>query len=45
MPGLINHATGEYINNGKEMIDVMVKAMTNQDASYTLDAVYNSAPQ
>ncbi|MBN2743498.1 MAG: cellulase family glycosylhydrolase [Marinilabiliaceae bacterium] len=43
--GLINHATGEYINNGKEMIDVMVKAMTNQDASYTLDAVYNSAPQ
>ena len=43
--GYFNHATGEYINNAQEMIEVMVKAATNNDESYTLDWVYNnSAP-
>jgi endoglucanase len=42
--GLINHGTGEYINNGKEIIDAMVKAVTNDDESYTLQSVYDSAP-
>jgi len=43
--GLLNHATGDYINNGKDMIDTMVKAINNSDVDYTLDTVYNGAPQ
>lgn len=43
--GLLNHGTGNYINNGKDMIDVMVKAVTNDESTYTLNSVYNGAPQ
>ena len=43
--GLIDHGTGEYINNGKDIIDVMVKGYFTTDASYTLQSVYNNAPQ
>ena len=44
--GYFNHATGEYINNAQEMIEVMVKAATNSDSDYTLDWIYNnSAPK
>lgn len=42
--GLLNHANGKYINNGKDIIDIMVKAVSNDDSSYTLDSVYDSAP-
>lgn len=42
--GIINHSTGEYINNGKEIIDVMVKAITTEDENYTLQSVYDKAP-
>ena len=41
----INHATGDYIGYSKTVIDVMVKARFTTDASYTLQSVYNSAPQ
>jgi len=41
----INHGTGAYIDHSKELIDVMVKAMTSTDSSYTLDTVYNNAPK
>ena len=43
--GLINHSTGNYINNGKEIVDLIVNAISNTDASYTLDSVYNRAPE
>lgn len=43
--GLINHATGAYVNNGKDVVDVMAKGYFTDDASYTLGTVYNSAPQ
>ncbi len=43
--GLINHATGEYINNGKEIVDIMVKAITQDDENYTLQTVYDNAPE
>ena len=43
--GYINHATGSYIGNSKEVVDVMVKAMTDNSASYTLESVYNRAPK
>jgi len=42
--GLINHGTGDYINTGKEIIDVMVKAVTNEGKSYTLQSVNKNAP-
>lgn len=42
--GLLDHANGNYINNGKEIIAVMVKAATSADPDYTLESVYNSAP-
>ena len=40
--GLINHSTGDFINNGKDIIDIMVNAIENTDASYTLESVYNN---
>ena len=43
--GYINHGTGETIGNSKEVIDVMVKARFNTDPTYTLQSVYDSAPQ
>ncbi len=42
--GLLDHATGNYTNNGKDVLDIMAKAITNEDTDYTLDAVYNFAP-
>ena len=42
--GYINHGTGGYIGNSKEVVDVMVKARYTTDASYTLSSVYDSAP-
>ena len=43
--GLIDHGTGEYINNGKEIIDAMVDGFYNDDPNYTLQSVYDNAPQ
>ena len=41
----IDHGTGAYADDkAKELIDLMVKAVTKKDASYTLESVYNSAP-
>lgn len=42
--GIINHATGEYINNGGDIAAIMVNAITNDDPAYTLESVYNKAP-
>ena len=43
--GYINHGTGGYIGNSKEVIDLMVKAMTTGDSGYTLQSVYDKAPK
>ena len=40
--GLLNHGTGEYLNNGKEIVDVMVNAIESTDPDYTLESVYNN---
>jgi aryl-phospho-beta-D-glucosidase BglC (GH1 family) len=40
----INHGTGQYYSNGKEPVDVMVKACFTDDEKYTLQSVYDSAP-
>lgn len=42
--GYINHGTGGYIGNSKEIIDLMVKATADTSESYTLQSVYDSAP-
>ncbi len=43
--GMFNHATGEYILNAEEVIGVMKKALFTEDAAYTLQTVYDSAPE
>jgi len=43
--GYIHHGTGNYVGHSKEVIDVMVKAMTSSDGSYTLQSVYDNAPK
>lgn len=43
--GILNHATGDWIHNGEEIATLMVRAVENNDASYTLQSVYNNAPQ
>ncbi|MBO5562908.1 MAG: cellulase family glycosylhydrolase [Bacteroidales bacterium] len=42
--GYINHGTGNYIGNSKEVVDVLVKARFTTDPAYTLQSVYDSAP-
>lgn len=41
----IDHGTGQYIDHSKEVVDVMVKAMTNTSSSYTLEYIYDNAPK
>ncbi len=43
--GLFNRATGEFYGDGGTVISRMVKAVSSDDASYTLESVYNSAPK
>lgn len=43
--GLIDHGTGEYLNDGADMIDAMVQGYFTDDASYTLQTVYDGAPK
>ena len=40
--GLLDHGTGDFINNGKDIIDIMVNAIENTDANYTLESIYNN---
>lgn len=41
----INHGTGAYMENGEEPVKAMVKAWNTTAATYTLQSVYDSAPQ
>lgn len=44
--GLINHATGKYIGaDSKPAIDIMVKAWHDKSPEYTLESIYERAPQ
>lgn len=42
--GIINHNTGDFINNGKEVIDILTKSYHSTDSNYTLETVYQNAP-
>lgn len=43
--GLFNHSDGTYLNNGQEVVMVMAKAVNLEAADYTLQSVYDSAPE
>lgn len=44
--GLINHATGKYIGaDSKDAISIMVKAWHDKSPEYTLESIYERAPQ
>ena len=41
----IDHGTGEFVDaKAKELVELIVKAATKKDASYTLQSVYDAAP-
>ena len=42
--GLFDRTTGEYLNNGGDIMSTMVKAVTTDDPDYTLQSVYDNAP-
>lgn len=42
--GLINHSTGAFILDGKEISEIMINAWENNDPAYTLQSIYNRAP-
>lgn len=43
--GYINHGTGSYIGNSKEVVNTIKKAWFTESEGYTLETVYNSAPK
>lgn len=42
--GVIDHATGRYIGSGEQAVRAMVDSWENNDPSYTLQSIYDSAP-
>ena len=43
--GYFNHNDGTYLNNMESLVQTMIKAATSDDANYTLESIYNSAPK
>lgn len=43
--GYFNHNDGTYLNGLESLVQTMIKAATSDDASYTLESVYNKAPK
>lgn len=43
--GYINHATGGYVGNSKEVLNILKKAWFTESDGYTLQHVYDSAPK
>ena len=45
MSGLFDRVTGEWLNNGREVVEAMKRGIFTEDKSYTLQWVYeNRAP-
>ena len=43
--GYIDHGTGAFVDaKAKELVGVMVKAVTEKDPAYTLQSIYDAAP-
>ena len=43
--GYFNHNNGSYLNSLESLVKTMIKAATSDDASYTLESIYNKAPK
>ena len=43
--GYFNHNDGTYLNRMESLVKTMIKATTSNDASYTLESIYNNAPK
>jgi len=43
--GYFNHDDGTYLNGLQNLVQTMIKAATSDDASYTLESVYDKAPK
>ena len=43
--GLMEHDDGKFIQNGEEIIQIMVNAWHNDDPEYTLQCIYDKAPR
>lgn len=43
--GYFDHSNGSYINGLESLVQTMIKAATSDNASYTLESVYNNAPK
>ena len=43
--GYFDHSNGAYLNSLEQLVQTMIKAATSNDASYTLESVYNKAPK
>ena len=42
--GYFNHNDGTYINGSEPLVQTMIKAATSDDADYTLESIYDRAP-
>ncbi|MBO4362709.1 MAG: glycoside hydrolase family 5 protein [Paludibacteraceae bacterium] len=43
--GVIDHATGRFIGNGEQAVRAMIDSWENNDPNYTLQSIYDSAPE
>lgn len=43
--GVIDHRTGKYIGSGEQAVRAMVDSWENNDPNYTLQSIYDSAPE
>lgn len=43
--GLMTHDEGKFISNGEEIVKIMVDAWNSDDPSYTLQSIWDRAPQ
>ena len=43
--GVFSHSDGSYINDQEQVVKTMIKAATTDDATYTLDKLYYTAPE
>ena len=43
--GYFNHSDGTFLNASAQLVQTMVNAATSDDASYTLETIYQQAPQ
>ena len=42
--GFVDHTTGEWLNDSKTMVPLMIKACTDDNSSYTLQTVWDKSP-